>query len=68
MKAIVNKELCIGCGVCCEVCPAVFQMGQDGKSEVKVDVVPPTAADACRNAALQCPVEAITILGDPGKA
>lgn len=33
-KPIVDKEKCIGCGTCAALCPAVFKMGEDGKSNV----------------------------------
>jgi ferredoxin len=29
MKAIVDKDLCIGCGLCVDVCPEVFEMNAD---------------------------------------
>ena len=61
MKAFVDKELCIGCGLCVEVCPEVFEIGNDDKSQAKVDLVPPAAEGSCREAANQCPVSAIKI-------
>ena len=60
MKAIVDKDLCVGCGLCSELCPEVFQMEGD-KADVKIDPVPSAAEDACRDAAEQCPVEAIKV-------
>ena len=60
MKASVDKDLCIGCGLCAEICPAVFQMDDD-QAVAKLETVPPEAEDACRDAAQQCPVEAIKI-------
>ncbi|MCD6477703.1 MAG: ferredoxin [Candidatus Aenigmarchaeota archaeon] len=36
MKVSVDKETCIGCGVCVSLCPDVFEIGDDGKSHVKV--------------------------------
>ena len=61
MRATVDKDLCIGCGLCPDVCPEVFQMDDDDKASAKVETVPPEAEDACRDAAAQCPVEAIKI-------
>jgi ferredoxin len=61
MRAIVDKEQCQGCGVCVDVCPDVFEMGDDDTAQVIVDVVPPEAEDDCRDAADQCPSEAIAI-------
>ena len=60
MKATVDKGLCIGCGLCVDVCPAVFEMNGD-LAQAKVNPVPPEAEGACRDAAEQCPVEAIKI-------
>ena len=32
MKIIHDKENCIGCGVCAEICPKSWKMSDDGKS------------------------------------
>ena len=62
MKAIVDEKTCVGCGLCADTCPAVFEM--DGSvAKVIVDPVPTEAAEACKEAAGSCPVEAITIQG-----
>jgi ferredoxin len=61
MKAQVNQETCIGCELCVEVCPAVFEMGNDNLAKVKVDEVPETVAGDCREAAADCPVDAISV-------
>jgi ferredoxin len=64
MKATVDKDRCIGCGICVEVCPEVFEMGDDDKAKVKATPVPPEAEGSCRDAADQCPDSAITIEED----
>jgi len=33
-KFKVNKEKCIGCGLCVANCPEATQMGKDGKAEI----------------------------------
>ena len=60
MKAIVDENLCIGCGICEAVCPDVFEL-VDGIAKVKTTPVPATAEDECREAAEGCPVEAISL-------
>lgn len=61
MKATVDKDLCMGCGICTEVCPEVFEMGDDDKAQAKATPVPPEVESSCRDAADQCPVTAIKI-------
>jgi len=57
MKAVVD-DTCVACGLCPEICPEVFKL--EGQiAEVIVDAVPPGAEGAAREAAQQCPVEAI---------
>ena len=36
MKANVDQNLCSGCGLCEQVCPEVFEMGDDNIAKVKV--------------------------------
>lgn len=60
MKARVDQDTCIGCGLCVEMCPDVFEMDDD-LAKVHADPVPVGAEDDCRKAAEGCPVEAIVI-------
>ena len=61
MKITINEE-CIACEQCVEICPEVFSMG-DETAEVTVDEVPKEYQEACREAAEECPAEAIIIEG-----
>lgn len=61
MKAAVDQDTCIGCGLCPSVCPEVFQMNDDGKAEAVVDEVPGDVADSAKEAEGSCPVSAITV-------
>jgi ferredoxin len=60
MRAEVTDDR-IACGLCAEICPEVFEMG-DELAEVKVDTVPPDSEGAARDAADQCPVDAINVM------
>ncbi|MFA5023832.1 MAG: ferredoxin [Patescibacteria group bacterium] len=53
----VDQKKCIGCGLCAGLCPETFRMNDAGKSEVINDQVTPCAKDAAE----QCPVEAIIV-------
>lgn len=61
MKAFVNTETCTGCGLCVDTCPEVFEMDEDDLAGVKVEIVAPEDEDNCRQAAEDCPVDAISI-------
>ncbi len=60
MRVMIDEEACIGCGVCSESCPEVFELSDD-KASVKVDEVPEEVVESCRDAVESCPVEAIQI-------
>ena len=60
MKAYVDDS-CIACGLCQEMCPEVFELGDEDVAKVIVDEVPEQAEDTCREAADRCPVSAIRI-------
>lgn len=61
MKAIVDPELCISCGVCIDICPEVFYWDDDGLYHVIVDEIPEGLEDIVDKAADQCPTEAILV-------
>lgn len=61
MKAWVDKDGCISCGLCPTICPEVFRMGDDDLAEAYVDTVPSDSEDAAREAADSCPVSVIHI-------
>ena len=60
MKVVVDKDTCTGCGLCVDDCPEVFDLTDDAAS-VKVDTVPAESEDCARQAAEDCPVEAISV-------
>lgn len=64
MKAIVNQDECISCGMCIDICSDVFSYNLDNKSvAIDGDILEeniPLVAEA-RDA---CPVNAISIVED----
>ncbi|HEY5556227.1 ferredoxin [Acetobacterium sp.] len=61
MKAIVDKETCIGCGLCESECPDLFELDEDSIAIVMVDVVPEEFESCALEALEECPVDAITL-------
>lgn len=54
----VDPNLCIGCGMCVQTCPDVFQLGDDSKSFVK-DASACSKCN-CQEAIDDCPAHAIS--------
>lgn len=61
MKANVNKEGCVGCALCVDACPQVFEIGEDGLSQCICNEVPDDAVDCAKEARDGCPVSVITL-------
>jgi len=61
MKAEIDRDGCIACGLCSDTCPGVFRMAEDGLAEVYVDEIPKEDEDAAAEAAEDCPVNVITV-------
>ena len=61
MKVIIDEDLCVGCGNCEEVCPAVFHLNEEiGKAEV-IDADACDFVGCCEAAEENCPEDAITV-------
>ncbi|MDD4956252.1 MAG: ferredoxin [Candidatus Omnitrophica bacterium] len=60
MKAKVDHDICIGCGLCVGISPEVFRMEGD-KAVALVEDVQDDMLDIAGRAAEQCPVNAISI-------
>lgn len=61
MKARVNQELCVGCGLCASMNPEVFQMDENGLTTA----VKETEDEALLQESIDsCPVSAISKDGE----
>lgn len=61
MKTYVDQDTCISCGLCVSTCNDVYDFNDDGKAQSIVDCVPPELEEDARQAANNCPVDAIEI-------
>lgn len=59
MFATVDKDACIGCGACPDICPEVFKLEDDGLAEAYKNPVPSEFEASAKEAAEGCPTEAI---------
>jgi len=59
MDVKVNKDVCIGCGLCAGIAAAVFALGGDGLAENVLGDVPADLAGQVEEAKNSCPVSAI---------
>lgn len=60
MKAIVDSDICVGCGLCSEICPEVFSM-QGEEAVAFANLMSAEHLDEAKEAAEKCPVDAIGI-------
>ncbi len=56
MKAIVDQNMCIGCGMCAGMAPEIFQMNSEGQAEGYAD----GEASVIEDIIDSCPVAAIS--------
>lgn len=61
MAPKVDKNLCIGCGTCVSLCPDVFAMGEDNKSQVKEGADFGKNKECIEQSVISCPSQAISL-------
>lgn len=60
MTVKIDRDACIGCGLCASICPEVFEMDEENIATV---VAQPSAGNesSAQEAAQNCPVGAIVV-------
>lgn len=61
MKGFVEKDTCLGCGICPGICPEIFTMDEDGKAMALSKEITEELIESAKEAEMQCPVSAITL-------
>jgi ferredoxin len=61
MQVTLDDDRCRGHGVCCALCPEVFELTDGGYAATLVDEVPVELEEAATAAANACPERAITL-------
>lgn len=61
MKAFVDQDLCISCGLCTDEQPEVFFTNDDDKAEAIKDELSEEQLEMAKQAVENCPVEAIKV-------
>jgi ferredoxin len=61
LKALVDKDTCIGCGLCPAICPEVFDMDDDGKAVATSEEIGEASRASALEAEESCPVNAISV-------
>jgi ferredoxin len=60
MRAIIDLDLCTGCGLCTDTCPSVYELDGD-VARVRVGEIACDDIECAKQGADECPFEAIAI-------
>ena len=61
MRVVVDRKLCMECGLCAELGPDVFEMRDDGVCWVIDETPPPDRESQVTDSAEVCPIGAIVV-------
>ncbi|MCX7880974.1 MAG: ferredoxin [Patescibacteria group bacterium] len=64
MKVLVDKNKCLGCGLCVSIASEVFEMVEDGKSQVKEGADLEKNKEFIKQAKDSCPAQGIVVEED----
>lgn len=67
MKIKVNKDKCLGCGMCVGICPDVYDFDDDGLATSNNDNINDENIEEVKEAINSCPVGAIEKENDEEK-
>lgn len=61
LRANVDKNACIGCGICVDICPGVFALDPQGMADPMMSIINPALNNKTQIAADACPTGAIRL-------
>nr|WP_067563191.1 ferredoxin [Nocardia acidivorans] len=61
MKVIVDRDLCVGNGLCESIAPEVFEVGDDGIASIAPAELSPDGMAMARTAVDSCPSRALRL-------
>lgn len=63
MRIVIDADRCIGSGMCANLAPDVFDLGDDCKAVAVVEHPAEGQRSAVESAVVCCPVDAISLVG-----
>ncbi len=63
-KVVINKDKCLGCGMCVRIESDVFDFDDDGLAKVNNDNINDDNKENVNNAIDSCPVAAIEVVDE----
>ncbi len=62
MRVTIDRDGCIGCGLCESICPEVFKLDEEGKAYASEGNIDAEYKNGCLSSAKDCPVSVIKII------
>jgi ferredoxin len=62
MRIVVDRDCCIGTGICESIADDVFEVADDGTMRILVDELAETDRDRIEQAVARCPTNALKIV------